>query len=216
MEQEINLSNWNRREIFDFFSQMSNPFYMVTFRLDVTRLYAYVKAHSLSFYYTLIYLCTQAINETDAFRCLIRRGQVFQFDRRSPSFTDLRKGSDCFHIVTMPCDGDIFAFNQAAKARSQAQTHFLDTSGESDQLICFSCLPWVDLTAVTNARDMSAPGNLDDSNPHITWGKYVRTGDRLELGLSIEVSHRLIDGVHIGQFAQRLEQLIRSLPETAL
>lgn len=215
MEQHIDLSAWNRREVFSFFSRMSHPFYMVTFRLDVTRLYTYVKANRLSFYYTLIYLCTQAVNEVEAFQYVIRDGEVFHLDRRFPSFTDLPKGSDCFHIVTMP-DGaeDLTAFNRKAKERSLAQTEFLDTRLEGDHLIAFSCLPWVDLTAVTNARDLSAPESRDDSVPHIAWGKYVRVGDRLELGLSIEVNHRLIDGVHIGQFAEKLEQLIQSLPDT--
>ena len=208
----MEVSTWSRREIFDFFSTGANPFYMVTFRLDVTRLYAYVKQNQLSFYYTLIYLCTQAINRVEAFRIVIRDGQVSQLDSRTPSFTDLHRGSDCFHIVTMPCRGSIADFNQAAKARSLAQTTFLDDAGETDALIYFSCLPWVDLTAVTNERDLSRPESRDESIPHITWGKYVHTSDRLELGLSIEVNHRLIDGVHIGQFAQKLEQLIQELP----
>ena len=37
--KEINMDLWGRKEIFDFFSTVSNPFYMVTFRLDVTELY---------------------------------------------------------------------------------------------------------------------------------------------------------------------------------
>ncbi len=68
MERKINQDAWPRKEIFDFFSGVSNPFYMVTFRQDVTELYRYVKRHGLSFYYSLIYLCTEAINEVEAFR----------------------------------------------------------------------------------------------------------------------------------------------------
>ena len=67
------------------------------------------------------------------------------------------------------------------------------------------------MTALTNERDLAAPGASDDSVPHIAWGKYVKNGDRLELGVSVEVNHRLIDGVHIGKFAAELEHLIRSL-----
>ena len=53
MEKQIDLSSWKRKEIFDFFSHASNPYYMVTFRIDVAPLYAYVKEHHLSFYYSL-------------------------------------------------------------------------------------------------------------------------------------------------------------------
>lgn len=33
----------------------------------------------------------------------------------------------------------------------------------------------------------------------------------MTLGMSVEVNHRLIDGVHIGRFAQALEGLIDAL-----
>ena len=46
----INYGQWPRRELFEFFSRVSNPFYSVTFNLDVTRVYEYAKANGLSFY----------------------------------------------------------------------------------------------------------------------------------------------------------------------
>ena len=47
--------------------------------------------------------------------------------------------------------------------------------------------------------------------PRISWGKYTEENGRLMLGMSVEVNHRLIDGVHIGQFAAALEAGIDSL-----
>ena len=124
MEKQIDLSAWKRKEIFDFFSHASNPYYMVTFRIDVAPLYAYVKEHHLSFYYSLVYLCTQAINEVEAFRYTIRGEQVFYLDPRIPSFTDLKKDSEYFHIVTMPTMGSLAEFNEEARKRSAAQHFF--------------------------------------------------------------------------------------------
>ena len=111
----------------------------------------------------------------------------------------------------MPSMSSLAEFNEEARKRSTAQQFFLDTSQETDRVIYFSCLPWVDLTALTNERDFSSPDSKNDSIPRIAWGKYIQNGDRLELGISIEVNHRLIDGFHIGQFVQRLEKLIREL-----
>lgn len=71
----------------------------------------------------------------------------------------------------------------------------------------------MDLTALTNERDLTGPGAQDESIPHITWGKYVREREKYTLGISVEVNHRLIDGLHIGQFAQRLTELIQALPK---
>ena len=102
-------------------------------------------------------------------------------------------------------------FCDQAGERSRKQSVFIDTDMESDALIFFSCIPWVDMTALTNERDWSSQEAKDDSIPRIAWGKYVKTGDQLELGMSIEVNHRLIDGIHIGQFAEALTRSIEEL-----
>ncbi len=185
---------------------------MVSFRQDVTNLCRYARVHGLSFYLSLIYLCCEAINRVEAFAYTIRGNDVYRPDRRHPSFTDLRTGSECFHIVTLPFTGSLPAFVAAAKRKSAAQTVLIEPREKSDDLIYFSCLPWVDLTALTSERDLSAPGARNDSVPRIAWGKYTEEGDRITLGLSIEVNHRLIDGIHIGRFAAELTRLIEELP----
>ena len=51
------------------------------------------------------------------------------------------------------------------------------------------------------------PGSI----PRISWGKYVERGGRRELGMSVEVNHRLVDGLHLGRFVQALEGRIEAL-----
>lgn len=205
--RKVDIDTWSRRDIFDFFSKISNPFYSVTFNIDVTDAYAYAKRSGLSFYYALVYLVTKAINSVEAFRYGIVDGELVLFDERSPSFTDLKKGSESFHIVTMPCEGDIADFCREAKRRSAEQTTFLSTDKESADLIYFSCLPWVELTALTNERDFDP----DDAIPRISWGKYYEQDGRKILGMSLELNHRITDGVHIGKFADALQNLIKQL-----
>ena len=205
--RKIDPNTWSRREIFDFFSKISNPFCSVTFNVDVTEVYAYAKRSGLSFYYALVYLVTKAVNSVEAFRYGIVDGELVLFDERSPSFTDLKKGSESFHIVTMPCEGNIAEFCQDAKRRSAEQTTFLSTDKESTDLIYFSCLPWVELTALTNERDFDP----DDAIPRISWGKFHEQDGRKILGMSLELNHRFTDGVHIGKFADALQNLIKQL-----
>lgn len=204
----IDYENWPRRELFEFFSAISQPFYSVTFRVDVTRLYDYVKPRGLSFYYALIYLCTEAINSVEAFRAAIEGGRPVLLDKRAASFTDMKKGAESFHIVTMPAEmGTLEQFCCAAAEKSRSQRGFIDPAAESGALIYFSCLPWVDITALTNERDF----DKDDSIPRVAWGRYTGENGKKTLGLSLEVNHRLIDGLHIGRFAQELERLIDEL-----
>ena len=84
---------------------------------------------------------------------------------------------------------------------------FLEFASETDDLLYLSCLPWFDLTCCTNERNF----DKDDAIPRITWGKYVRQDDRETLGLSIEVNHRFVDGVHLGRFYEALQQKINDL-----
>ena len=67
---------WERKELFDFFSGVSEPFYSVSFRLDVTQLYDYCHERGLSFYYALVWLSTKAIHETEAFSYALRGGEL--------------------------------------------------------------------------------------------------------------------------------------------
>lgn len=206
MTQIIDRASWPRRELFDFFSAMSQPFYSVTFRQDVTRLYQFARENRLSFYYSLVHLCTRAINQVEAFRYALQGEDLVLYDRRSPSFTDLHPGGECFHIVTLPMEEDIRSFCAAAREKSRAQTTLL-SGPDSPDLIYFSCLPWVELTALTNERDFDP----DDAVPRVAWGKYAREGDRKALHISMELNHRFVDGLHVGRFHEGLSALMEEL-----
>lgn len=99
--QKIDRSVWPRAELFRFFSGVSHPFYSVSFRVDVTNLHAYTKAHGISFYYALGCLVTDAINAVENFRYTMRDGEVWLLDERTPSFTDLKPAAVSF--TSLPC-----------------------------------------------------------------------------------------------------------------
>ena len=205
--EKLTYQTWKRREIYEFYSGISNPFYMVTFRQDVTELYQYTKAHGLSFYEGMIWACTEALNRVEAFRVTMRDGQPVLLEKRDPSFTDLRPGEEQFFIVTMEHNSDLEAFCAEASHLRRTQKVFINPEKETDALIYLTCLPWVDLTALTNERG----DDRDDAIPRIAWGKFVEEDGRLMLGLSVEVNHRFVDGADIGAFAKRLEEKIAEL-----
>ena len=76
MYTPIDISNWNRRELFQHFSQMKMPHFIVAANVDVTRLLAYKRASGLSFYLSLIYLSTEVLNSIDNFHLRFEQGQV--------------------------------------------------------------------------------------------------------------------------------------------
>lgn len=159
----IDYESWPRREKYEFFCAADQPFYNLGYRLDVTNAYSFAKKNGVSFYMVLTYLVTKAINSVEAFRCARLDGQLVLFDELMPSFTDLKPGSDSFHIVTMPAGDDILAFCREAKRRSLAQDCFIDPSMEGQNLIYISCVPWLDITAMSHERKFEP----DDAIPRI-------------------------------------------------
>ena len=204
----IDKQTWPRRAIYDFFAPMSDPFYTLTFPVDVTALRAWCKRHGLSFYPAMVFAVTRAMEGVEAFRYKDRDGVIGRHDALVPSFTDLRPGSETFYIVTLETGEDPVDFCRRAKEQSAAQTQFI-TAGpwDADQLVYFTCLPWFPVTALKNER------NLDpaDSVPRAAWGRWEEKGDRTELLLSLELNHRLLDGVHVGRFYEALKEWMKQL-----
>ena len=97
----IDKETWPRRGHYDFFAPMSDPFYTLTFPVDVTALRAWCRASHQPFYPAMVYAVTKAMEEVDAFHYKDRDGVIVRHDTLVPSFTDLKPGSELFHIVTL-------------------------------------------------------------------------------------------------------------------
>jgi len=205
----IDYENWPRKAIFEFFSATELPFYSVTFNLDVTNLLRYTREHQLPFYEALTYFATKAVNGVDAFSYSICNGAVVKLEDRTPSFTDLDKETELFRIVTPPPANSLEDYCEKARKAKSEQKSFITEEAGNLELVYISCLPWIELTSLTNEHSL----NKDDAFPRIGWGKYVERDGRKILGISIEVNHRFIDGVHIGKFGQLLQQMIDELKE---
>ena len=90
----LDMNNWERKEIYEYMSTIPDPFYTVSFNVDVTNVYSFAHKNGISFYYSLIFFATQAFNEVPAFLNDIVDGEVVVLDRISPSFCDIHKESE--------------------------------------------------------------------------------------------------------------------------
>ena len=191
----IDKETWPRREHYDFFVPMSDPFYTLTFPVDVTALRAWCKANRQPFYPAMVYAVTKAMEKVDAFHYKDRDGVIVRHDTLVPSFTDLKPGGDLFYIVTLEAGEDPADFCRRAKEQSAAQTAFItDEPWDGDQLVYFTCLPWFPVSV-----------------PRAAWGRWEEQGDRTSLLVSLELNHRLLDGVHVGKCYEALNEWMKQL-----
>ncbi len=78
MRKEFDVSKWNRKEHFEYYSKIATPHYCVAFNVDITELLEFTRRENISFYYSLIYLCTKAINSIDEFLLEVDGEKVYK------------------------------------------------------------------------------------------------------------------------------------------
>ena len=81
MPTYLDLANWPRRELFEFFREFDKPYFNICTRLDVTNLLAELRHHSdVSASLAYHYFALKAANEIEQFRYRLRNGQVLIHD----------------------------------------------------------------------------------------------------------------------------------------
>jgi chloramphenicol O-acetyltransferase type A len=211
--QTIELEKWKRREHFEFFYRMDYPQYNICANIDITQFLPYVKNNNLPFYYAMIYVATKVTDECENFRYRVRDNkQVVLHDKLHPSFTDMPTDStdDLFKFITMNLEGNLFDFVKKAKENSASQKLYFDYTPiiGRDDFIYFTCIPWISFTHLSHTISI----NRNDSVPRISWGKYFEQDNKILLPFSVQVHHAFVDGVHVGQYFEKLQNLC-SKPE---
>jgi chloramphenicol O-acetyltransferase type A len=207
VKHKLDLDNWNRKEHFQFFSQMTEPFFGVTVSIDCTKAYAKSKELDVSFFTYYLHKTLQAINTIECFRYRIDNNEVYIYDRIDASATILREDKT-FGFSYIEYSEDINVFSEITKteiARIQNTTGLI-TREFPENLIHFSAVPWVNFTSYSHARSFTFP----DSCPKISFGKMMDENGKKTMNMSIHVHHGLMDGYHVGQFISCFENLMNS------
>ena len=205
--ETIDKSTWNRRDIYEMFSREREPFYEITFPVDVTNLKTYVKKHKLSFHFSCVYLAIQAINEVDAFLLKIHGDEIVRLDKLHPGSTDSDANSDVFHYVTLYVNGTMEEYCRRVKETADMTGFFRGDPCAQEEMVFFTVLPWISFTGLRNVP----PSHRDDSIPRVSFGKYTCTDGKLMMPCAVLANHRLVDGQHVGQFYEKFQKKIDEL-----
>ena len=213
MERKIEREHWRRNAHDRLFARLEVPFYSVTWRLDVTDAVRWAKERGVSFYSTMIWVTMRAINGVEAFRFELRGEDVYLLDHRNPSYTYPWDG-ELFGICGVEWrDGESPVDFASRCSRAQAQNPSPVPTAEADEAghdVYLSSLPWIDYTHVAQ----EFPLDRTDSTPRVMWGMFTTDEQgRQTLSFTVQVNHRLIDGVHLKRLNEGLAGAIRSLEE---
>ena len=200
----IDIENWPRKDLFHFYGGMDYPQYNICADVDLSGLSAYLKTNRLPAFNAILYVVCRAANSIDELRQRIRGDRVVEHDSVHPSFTVLTDDNLFgFCAVEYTEKTNVF-LKRVGEGIEAAKSHpvLADEPGRDDFLFV-SSLPWVRFTAISHPIHMHPV----DSIPRISWGKYHSENGITKMPLSIQVHHALVDGYHVGQFFNRVQEL---------
>ncbi|MDB4293129.1 chloramphenicol acetyltransferase [Maribacter sp.] len=198
----------HRKKHFDFFRSMNHPHFNISANVDITALLPYLKAKKLPTTPSIVYLITRAAHEIREFRWRIREEQIVEHTTVQPSFTVPTADSDVFSFCTVAYNEEPAIFIQQAQDRIKEMLQspsFEDEEGRDDYLF-LSAVPWVSFTGILHAMHY----HPCDSVPRICWGKFFEQNGKMLMPLSVQVHHALVDGRHLGQYFELLENMSAS------
>jgi chloramphenicol O-acetyltransferase type A len=210
MPTYLDLATWPRRELFEFYRNYDNPFFNVCMRLDVTSLVKELRKHkSVSVALTYHYIALKAANEIEQFRYRVRGDRVLVHDVINGG-TTLMLPNETFTLVYFDYADTFAEFIGPAKraVEEKKQDGKFEPRHEDDARIHCTTLPWLAFTSFSHARNWGR----EDSVPKISFGKFTQENDRTLMPFSVEVHHALVDGLHVGRYVARIEEML-SQPE---
>lgn len=208
MFKEIDLENWNRMATFEFFKDFADPFFNITAAIDVSRLCEFCRENGLAFSLANVFYSQAAANSIPEFRRRLVSDRVIEFDRIHATQTILND-DETFSFCYFEQQEDVFEFDRLGREARQKYQLLKTFDVESDRidLIYYSVIPWVSFTAFKHA------GRLDNRQtvPRIVFGKIFTDGGLRKMPVSVEVHHAMMDGIHVGRYFQKFEELVNDL-----
>jgi chloramphenicol O-acetyltransferase type A len=194
-EQYLDLAAWPRREHFELFRGVAQPFFAVTVEVDVTSL---VTAGG-SFTIAALYHVMRAAHETPGMHLRVHGDRVRVHPRLRLSTTVLRPDETFGFAVLDPIE-DFRDFSRHATAELDRAGRVAPlTIPEGDDIVYHSTLPWLRFTHFTNAM------HSGDSVPRVVFGRRYQDGSHWRMPVAVEVHHAVMDGLDVHRFLEAFQ-----------
>ena len=221
MITSIDMQTYPRKQHFEHFLAMDNPFTSITIKVDITDWLVWQKSSGHPFFLCFQYAVTQAANQVAAFRQRIKDGGIVEYDFCNPSYTvGLPDGTYRYCLVHADQPLESYLEEGKRKQEEALKTETLKEEGDVLGHLFTTCVPWFSFTGL----DMPWPGT-SFSNPNIGWGRYEREirlvreyGEIVDkeivtIPVVIMVNHALVDGKHIADFIENLNKELAKMAE---
>ena len=197
----IDEKTWERAMHCMIFRNSIEPQFCVTFEANITNFKEKVKKQGLSFTMAMVYAVCKCANEIEEFRYRFLDGKIVLYDRIDTAFTYLNKSTNLFKVVNVPFVDDINEYCKLAYKIANEQREYFNGPLGNDVFQC-SPMPWVTFTHISHTNS----GKKDNATPLFDWGKYYEKNGRIMIPISVQAHHSFVDGIHVGQFVNGLQE----------
>lgn len=212
MPKHLDVTKWARRDLFEFFRSYDNPYFNICTRLDITNLLAHLRsAPTVSISLALHYVALRAANDIEPFKYRLKDGQVIVHEEVHGG-TIVLQPNESFNFAYFDYQRDFQQFiTDAQQSVDEARRDNKPLNPDpSENRIHFTVLPWLSFTSFAHARNLGR----EESIPKIAFGKFFEENGRTLLPFSVEVHHALMDGLHVGRYVARVQEIINTAETT--
>ena len=185
---------------------MHDPYFAVTVPFDVANAYTQAKAQGIGFFARYLHDCMKAINAVENLKLRLVDDQIVAYDIIHASATFLRTNKT-FGCSFIRYDEDLTVFSNHIKLEKQRIENSDDLFPPENGLNCIHCsaLPWLNFTGHKEPHS-----GQPDSVPKLAFGKTETVGKKMIMQVAISVNHALVDGYHVGLFAEKFQENLNS------
>ena len=200
----IDLNTWNRKEHFNHFMALKDPYFGVTIPFNVSKAYAFSKESNTSFFARYLHDCMKAINSVENLKYRIENNLIVEYDVINASAT-LMRDDNTYGFSFINFDSNLSMFTKNIEAEKKRIQNTTDLYPKQNGLNCIHCsaLPWF----YFSGQKEPVSGSID-SVPKIAFSKATKVNLELIMNVSINVNHALVDGYHVGLFSEMFQEYL--------
>lgn len=209
----IELEHWERKQHFEHYVNNVPCGFSITANIDITAVLTSVKAKSLKFYPAFLHMVSAVVNAHREFRtCYNEDKELGYWVSMNPSYTIFHQDTETFSNIWTQYSDDFGVFYRNVQADMELYADNKDFQPKPDcppNSFPVSSIPWSSFTGF----NLNIYNNNDFFLPIVTGGKYFEQNNTVQLPVSLQVHHAVVDGYHASRFMNELQQLAAA-PET--
>lgn len=201
-KEYIDIENFDRKGLFNYFLQFEQPRYCIVTKVDVTKPYNYAKTHG-HFNACLVYAITKACNSVENFKYFIKDEKtICKYSCLNAGNTFMTADNQIrYGILDVMLSFDKFVENYEKMKEEIYQNGSSQLGNHEENFVGLSCIKWFKFSGMQEITK-----NKFHSGPEITWDMLEFEEDKAYVNMAICVNHALVDGFHIHLFLDSLKK----------